>query len=122
MQDYCGAVKDERTLILGLKWRDEIKEKEAREVHARNPHELMRAMEVLTIRTAGEMVFHASLARKASSALLGFKRSDYPEEELPDKRKWIITKLTDGGIDVAERPPYFWGDLKENYEAHNAKS
>jgi succinate dehydrogenase/fumarate reductase flavoprotein subunit len=79
MQDYCGAVKDER------------------------------------------MVFHASLARKASSALLGFKRSDYPDEELSDKRKWIIMKLTDGGIDVAERPPYFWGDLKENYEAHNVK-
>jgi succinate dehydrogenase/fumarate reductase flavoprotein subunit len=122
MQDYCGAVKDEGRLLVGLKWLDEIKEKEAREVCARNPHELMRALEVLTLLSVGEMVFHASLARKASTALLGFKRSDYPDEEPPEERKWIITKLMDDRVDITERPTYFWGDLKENYEAHNPKS
>ena len=48
-------------------------------------------------------------------------RADYPDEELPEERKWVITKLTDGEIDLVERPSYFWGDLKENYEApHDA--
>jgi len=118
MQDYCGEVKNEQLLNLGLKWLDEIKEGEAAELYARNPHELMRALEVLTILTVGEMVIHASLARKASNALLGFKRSDYPEENPPEWQKWITTTLVDGKVKVGELPLDFWGDLKENYDAH----
>ena len=118
MQDYCGPVKNEQLLNLGLKWLDEIREGEAAELCARNPHELMRALEVLNILTVGEMVIHASLARKASNPLLGFKRSDYPEENPPEWRKWITTKLVDGKVKIGELPPDFWGPLKENYEAH----
>jgi succinate dehydrogenase/fumarate reductase flavoprotein subunit len=118
MQDYCGPVKNEQLLNLGLKWLDEIKEGEAAELFARNPHELMRAIEVLDIHTVGEMVIHASLARKASNGLLGFKRSDYPEENPPEWQKWITTRLVDGKVRVGELPLDFWGSMKENYEAH----
>jgi succinate dehydrogenase/fumarate reductase flavoprotein subunit len=118
MQDYCGPVKNEQLLNLGLKWLDEIKEGEAAELFARNPHELMRAIEVLDIHTVGEMVIQASLARKASNGLLGFKRSDYPEENPPEWQKWITTRLVDGKVKVGELPLNFWGPMKENYEAH----
>jgi len=119
MQDYCGPVKNEQLLNLGLKWLDEIKEGEAAELYARNPHELMRSLEVLNVLTVGEMVVHASLARKASNtASLGFTRSDYPEEDPPEWRKWITTRLVDGGVKIGELPLDFWGSLKENYEAH----
>jgi succinate dehydrogenase/fumarate reductase flavoprotein subunit len=118
MQDYCGPVKNEQQLNLGLKWLDEIKEGEAAELFARNPHELMRALEVLNINTLGEMVIQASLARKASNIRLGFERSDYPEKDPPEWRKWITTRLTDGKVKVNELPLNFWGPLKENYEAH----
>ncbi len=118
MQDYCGPVKNEQLLNLGLKWLDEIKEGEAAELYARNPHELMRALEVLNIHTLGEMVIHASLARKATNARLGFERSDYPEKDPPEWRKWITTRQTDGKVKVDELPLNFWGPLKENYEAH----
>ncbi|MBW1823822.1 MAG: FAD-binding protein [Deltaproteobacteria bacterium] len=117
MQDYCGPVKNKHLLKLGLKWFDEIKEKEAAELSARNPHELTRALEVLTILTVGEMVIHACMARKASSALLNFKRSDYPENDPPDWHKWITTKLVDGNVQISELPLNFWGELKENYDA-----
>ena len=40
MQDYCGDYKSEETLRIGLKWLASIKESEAADVHARNPHEL----------------------------------------------------------------------------------
>jgi len=78
----------------------------------------MRSLEVLAILTVGEMVIHASLARKASNALLVFKRSDYPEEDPPEWRKWITTRLVDGKVKIGELPPDFWGPLKENYDAH----
>ena len=45
---------------------------------ARNPHELMRTLECGVRLTVGEAMMHASLARKASSAGLVFKRLDYP--------------------------------------------
>ena len=118
MQDYCGPVKNEQLLNLGLKWLNEIREGEAAELCARNPHELMRSLEVLTILTVGEMVIHASLARKASNPLLSFKRSDCPEEDPPEWRKWITTRLVDGKVKIGELPPDFWGPLKENYDAH----
>jgi hypothetical protein len=41
---------------------------------ARNPHELCRVMECFTHLTIAEIILQASLARKASSALLDFKR------------------------------------------------
>jgi len=118
MQDYCSETRNEPTLNIGLKWLDEMKEAEAAELYARNPHELTRALEVLNILTLGEMVFHASLARKASHSLLGFKRSDYPEDDPPEWRKWITTKLVDDKVQLGELPLDFWGPLKENYDAH----
>jgi succinate dehydrogenase/fumarate reductase flavoprotein subunit len=118
MQDYCGAVKNEELLALGLKWLDEIKEGEASQLSARNPHELTRALEVLSILEIGEMVIHACRARKASSAALDFMRSDYPEVDPPEWHKWIVIKLAEEKVKVSELPLDFWGDLKEHYEAH----
>ncbi|MBW1803255.1 MAG: hypothetical protein JRJ85_21310, partial [Deltaproteobacteria bacterium] len=70
MQEYCGEPKSEQLLNLGLKWFEELKEGEASEVCARNPHELMRSLEALTVLTCGEMIMHACLARRASNSFL----------------------------------------------------
>lgn len=118
MQDYCGPVKHESLLELGLKWLDEIKEGEAAQLAADNPHELTRALEVLTLLTVAEMVVLACKARKTSNTLLGLKRSDYPEDNPPEWRKWITTKLEDEKFKVGELPLHFWGDLKQNYDDH----
>jgi len=118
MQDYCGPIRNEQQLKLGLKWLDEIRDQEANRVVARNPHELIRVLEVQTILTLGEMVIHASLARKASHELLGFKRSDYPQDDPPKWRKWVTTKLVNGEVQAGELPLNFWGKLKENYDSH----
>ena len=44
-----------------------IRESEAARAYARNPHELWRTLEVMVRMTVGEMIMHASLARRASS-------------------------------------------------------
>jgi hypothetical protein len=118
MQDYCGEPKSGELLKVGLTWLRELKEGEAATVYARNPHELMYALGCLSMITVGEMIMHASLARKASSEFLHFTRSDYPEMDPPKWRKWITVRLENEDVKIGELPIDYWGDLKENYEAH----
>ncbi len=116
MQDYCGEVKNEELLKLGLKWLDEIERGEATTAFARNPHELVRVLEVFNILTNGQMIMEASRARKASNSSLGFMRSDYPEIDPPEWRKWITIKQDQGTIKTGELPLDFHGDLEKNYQ------
>jgi succinate dehydrogenase/fumarate reductase flavoprotein subunit len=124
MQDYCGEYKQEETLRLGLRWIDEIREREAAEAAVRNPHELVRALECFTRLTAGEMIMHASLARKASSAVLDFRRLDFPDLDPEEWNKFITLSLVNGEVKVDELPFRYWlgspwaSTYEENYEGH----
>ena len=119
MQDYCGAIKNEVQLKVGLKWFEEIEAGEAASAFARNPRELVRILEVLNIITNGEMIMEGCLARKAGNAALGFTRSDYPEMNPPDWQKWVTVKLDEGKIKSGELPLDYHGDLEKNYQAHS---
>lgn len=50
----------------------------------------MRIHEVLDILTVSQLVLHASLARKSSSAPLFFRRSDYTEMDPERDRHHIL--------------------------------
>jgi succinate dehydrogenase/fumarate reductase flavoprotein subunit len=116
MQDYCGDVKTAGLMRIGLRSLDEIERGEARTLLARNPHELMRALEVLDILTCAQIIVHSSLARKASSAWFGFQRLDYPEKDPPEWRKWVTVRLEGGAVRVGELPLDYYAPLEENYE------
>jgi succinate dehydrogenase/fumarate reductase flavoprotein subunit len=124
MQEWCGERKSAELLTIGLTWLKEIREKEARTVYARNPHELMRVLESFTILTVGEMILHACLARKASSKWLGFYRIDYPKVDPPEWDKYITLHLENGEVKIDERPLFYWlkppytPTYKENYEKY----
>ena len=96
MQDYCGEYKSEKILKLGLEMFRSISESEAATVYARNPHELARSLEALNHITLGEAIMHASLARKASSNRLGFKRLDYPQVDPPEWNKFVTVQTGQG--------------------------
>ena len=125
MQEYCGEPKNEELLKLGLRWMKELREGEASTVQARNPHELMRSQEALTILAVGEMIMHACLVRQASSSYLNFTRLDYPEVDPPEWQKWITMKLEGGEVKVGEKPMEYWlqgpnaGSYEQNYERHS---
>lgn len=119
MQDYCGDVRSEELLKLGIRWFKELKEGEASTLCARNPHELVRALEVLNIITVGEMIMHACLARKASNGHLGHKRIDCVETDPREWEKFVTTKLVEGEVQYGQMPLGYWGPLKENYDAHS---
>jgi hypothetical protein len=124
MREYCPEYKNEKMLQLGLKWLDSIRETEASMMCAKNPHDLQRTLECLDLITVGEMILNASLARKASSRALDFKRLDYPDMDPSDWKKYISIKYKNGAIAVGELPLNYWlkppfgATYSENYKKH----
>jgi hypothetical protein len=119
MQDYCGDVKTEELMQIGLQSLDEISRGEASTLFARNPHELMRSLEALDILTCAQIIVHSCLARQASSAWFGFERLDYPERDPPEWRKWVTVRQGDGRVCVRRVPLDYYAPLRENYERHS---
>jgi len=124
MQDYCGKYKNELTLNLGLRLLKELKGNEAATAYASNPHELGRTLECFSLITLGEMVMHASLARKCSSVYLDFYRLDYPVMDPPEWQKLLPIRQEDNKIKVRELPldfhlkPPHAPDYEENYQLY----
>jgi succinate dehydrogenase/fumarate reductase flavoprotein subunit len=118
MQDYCGAEKNETLLKIGLKWFAETEKGEANQVIARNPHELVRVLEVFNILTNGQMIMEGCRARKASNTYLGFTRLDYPGMNTPEWRKWTTVKMVDNIVKAGDLPLDYHGDPVRNYEKH----
>jgi len=78
VNDYLQPPKVTRKMEIGLQRFEAIREDLDR-LSARNPHELMRAMEVHAIRDCAEMAARASLYRTESRWGLYHYRVDYPE-------------------------------------------
>jgi hypothetical protein len=119
MQEYCGEEKSDVLLNRGLKALHDLRKEDGTNVFARNPHELMRALEVLNIMTNAEIVIHSSLARKASCKQLHFMRSDYTEIDPPQWHKFVVVSKNSNGVRVSELPIDYYSSLNENYEKYN---
>lgn len=87
MQEYCGDTKTEELMKIGLQYLDEISDSEAKTLSAKNPHELMRAVEVLDIISCGKLIIHASMARKCDTPWLSLERLDCKENNPDDWKK-----------------------------------
>jgi succinate dehydrogenase/fumarate reductase flavoprotein subunit len=119
MQYFCSEYKTERLLKMGLDSLEDIEKNWVPQLYALDPHKLMRSLEDLSLLTFSQLILHASLARRASSRFLNFERIDYPQMDPPEWKKWITLKLEDNKVKVGELPQDYWGNLKENWEAHN---
>lgn len=119
MQYYCSEFKTESLLNMGLGTLGKIEEESVPLLFALDPHKLMRSLEDLSLLTYAQIIIHASLARKASSIPLNFQRIDYPTLDPPEWRKYLTLKLENGKVKTGELPLAFWGNTKNQYEAHN---
>ena len=119
MRNYCGAFKSEELLGTGLKMLADLGEREAARLAVRNPHELVRALEVLNIMTNAELVIEACRARKASSRELEFVRLDFPEVDPPEWTKFVTVKLGRDGVETNSLSLDYYGSLADNYQKHN---
>ena len=79
----------------------------------------MRSIEDLSLLIQSQAILHASLARRASSRMLDFFRTDYPQIDPPEWNKFVTVKLENGKVKEGELSLDYWGDMKANYEAHN---
>jgi len=118
MQNYCGEVKYDDLLKVGLARLKEYEEKIVPQTFAYNPHELTRLLEVFDILTVSQIIIEASLARKISMKPLSFVRGDSIEDD-SSKDKLIVIRQSEGKVVTREVPVDYFGDLKENYEKHN---
>ncbi|MEM2425021.1 MAG: FAD-dependent oxidoreductase [Candidatus Bathyarchaeia archaeon] len=125
MREYVGERLCEELMSIGLIWLNELREGEMRQIYARNPHELIRVLEVFSLLDMAELITRASLARK-SSVPPWFIRIDYPEEDPPEKRRRItLTMDSNGETRIGEMPldyylePPFAPTLEKNYEIYN---
>jgi hypothetical protein len=140
MQDYCGEQRTEEVLKKGLEWLDSIKESEAANAYARNPHELMRTIECQTLITLGQLVMNACIvAEKASpKGRLKQKMADLvmrikggrrppPDMLVRMMRGYYITvRRENGEVKTGKRPFRYWlkppyaPTYEENYKKHCA--
>jgi succinate dehydrogenase/fumarate reductase flavoprotein subunit len=121
MQDYCGDVKNEELMNIGLDYLAEIRQSEATELVARNPHELMRAIEALDILTCSGLIIQACKARQASNSWINFQRSDYQEDDPQEWHKWVALKLENHKVKHRRVELDYSGNpnsIQENYKAH----
>jgi succinate dehydrogenase/fumarate reductase flavoprotein subunit len=119
MQNYCGEIKCEELLNEGLDLLNSFSDEIVPQLHCENPHDLMRTHEVLDILDVAKMIIEACKMRKSSSEPLSFQRSDYPEMDPEEDRKFITIKQVDGKPVRGEVPHDYFGDVEEMYEKYN---
>ena len=119
MQYFVSEYKTERLLKMGLEEIERIEAEAVPQLFAHDPHKLMRTIEDLSMIEYAKIVIHASLARKASSVPLNFSRIDYPELDPEQWHKFLTFKLENDRIQTGELSPRYWGDMVQQYEAHN---
>ena len=102
---YSGYYKSATTLNRALEIISDLKANVLPRVSAKNPHELMRALEVRNIVLTIEMHLRASLERK-ESRMGGFGhyhlRRDYPERD-PNWDKLLVVRNEGGDMKFIKR-------------------
>ena len=120
MQNYCGEIKRDELLEIGLLRLQEYEKEVVPGTYAYNPHELTRLLEVFDILTVSQIIIQSCLARKTSSKPLSFNRGETVEDEKGNNTTLITIRQVNGEVVTREIPNDFFGDLKENYEKYNS--
>jgi succinate dehydrogenase/fumarate reductase flavoprotein subunit len=103
MTYYCGIEKSGERMERGLELLLKAKLKHLDEVMARNPHHLMRFLELCNVFDVAEMHLRASIMRKESRLGLGHRRIDYPKKDDQNWRKLIVIHKLDGDMKLETR-------------------
>ena len=119
MQYYVSEFKSERTLNLALEEIDRIEKYAVPQLYALDPHKLMRSLEDLSLIEHAKIMIQAMKERKLSNPSLSLTRVDYPDNDPEDMKYFLAMKQVDGKVVFERVPLQYWGNMKEQYEAHN---
>ena len=98
---------------------DRIEKYAVPQLFALDPHKLMRGVEVLNLLENARIIIYAQRERKLSSPLIGMQRQDYREPDEEELNNYLVLHQEDGEVKFERLPIRFWGNMKEQYEAHN---
>ncbi|MBR6522045.1 MAG: FAD-binding protein [Oscillospiraceae bacterium] len=119
MQYFVSEYKNETMLNMALEEIERIEELAVPKLYALDPHKLMRCIEDLNMIEHAKIIINAIKERKFSNSVLGLDRLDYPENDETEANNYLVVKLTEDGIKYERVPLRYWGNMKEEYEAHN---
>jgi len=119
MQYFVSEFKNEELLDIALDEIKRIEENAVPQLFALDPHKLIRTLEDLSMIEHAKVAIHAMKERRFTNRALGIERIDYPENDEEDAKYFLAMKLEDGEIKFTRVPIGYWGDMKEQYEAHN---
>ncbi|MDO4734407.1 MAG: hypothetical protein Q4A51_04020, partial [Lachnospiraceae bacterium] len=66
-----------------------------------------------------KIVLQAMKERRLSSPKLRIERIDYPNNDPEEEKNYLALHLEDGDVCFERIPIRYWGNMKEEYEAHN---
>ncbi len=119
MHYYVSEYKTASLLNMGLGALQKIEDESVPSLYALDPHKLMRGLEDISLLNFAKIIIQASLALKASSRPLDYHRIDFPALDPQEWNKFLTIKLENDKVKTGSLPLTFWGDMKQQYEAHN---
>ena len=119
MQYFASEHKNEYLLNMGLDEIARIEKNAVPKLSAPDPHKLCRALEDLNILDSAKIVMNAMKERKLTSPKLRLEREDYPNGDPEEEKNYLAQYLVDGKLVFERIPIRYWGNMKEEYEAHN---
>ncbi|MEO0278288.1 MAG: hypothetical protein ABIM21_03260, partial [candidate division WOR-3 bacterium] len=97
---YIGIKKKKSRLERAIELLERVKEEVVPALVAKNPHELMRCLEVQNIITVSLAHAKASLERTESRVPPHHYREDFPEEDPNWHGYWVVVQLSNGKLEV----------------------
>ncbi|MDG6995679.1 MAG: FAD-dependent oxidoreductase [Nitrososphaerota archaeon] len=103
MSYHAGPKTSESSLAVGLSLLSELRKQALSKLSASNQHELMHCVETLNLIDVAEAALVAARERRESRPKLGHIRSDYPEPNDAEFRKFLFVKKEKGSMVVYSR-------------------
>ena len=97
-----AILKNEKSLLKALSKIEDIRSELLPRMAAKDPHYLMKAIEVREIALVAELYLRASMMRKESRA--GHFRADYPERDNENWLCWIVAHREGGDMKLDKKP------------------
>ncbi len=101
MDFYCGDIRGESLLKRGIERLDDARHAPLK---AENPHELCRALEVMSIIDSAELVLRCSIERKESRPTFDFRRGDYPDQDDVNWLVFLAARRENGRFTFSKKP------------------
>lgn len=90
MSSYMGDIRSAEGIKIGQLRLAELQQEAV--FQADNSHEMLRVLEVENLVTLAETMMAAALTRECSSSYHMHYRTDFPQLDLPEWRKWVVVE------------------------------